>query len=579
MLFIHKLSKAFLVTSFITVSVCAQQVEDYSTGQKAIQDIMSHHETGIGVYNRKSLSCAETKNWYQDLNIPAIADYFGFKTILGRSFFIETLKNPLTAQSKEVILQRQQVIKALVENPELKKEVDEYIEKAKIAEQEIVKLFSEFYKGKNCPELKALAQIKQQNPDLYPWIESMTISPKGKKIALGISCLAAILYSGGVGINGYKIGSLIRKDGFNLKNVPTIVAHSFASVICSLFAGLTGYVIYKDIDAAIEKRSKLHAVNQLIVIAEKLDNFCTNFNIEMQFRISNITNDNGKELIKNLKHKRYVPKKKYLFDYAKVNTYLYAFYNQQQHLAEIFACIAEMDTYNAIATKIIESQDQANKFCFVNFIDEQNPVIRSVGFWNVLVAKPIVNDLHEDKHIILTGPNMGGKSTNIRSLLQNIGLAQAYGVAAAQTFESTFFDIIYSLINVSDDILNGLSLFATEVKRAQEVLERIKTLQPGQKFFFALDELFTGTNAEDGQTCAYEFIKRLLSFEGVQFIYATHFAKLTELEQESSHCINYKVDEPSKNADGKLVYPYTLSKGINQSRVALDLVREAQLFA
>ena len=188
------------------------------------------------------------------------------------------------------------------------------------------------------------------------------------------------------------------------------------------------------------------------------------------------------------------------------------------------------------------------------------------------------NNISESKHVILTGPNAGGKTTAIRALLQNIVLAQSFGVAAAEKWRMTMFDVIHSYLNISDDISQGLSLFASEVKRAQDILQRIKSLEPNKKFFFALDELFTGTVAEDGETCAYEFVKRISQFGGVQFIYATHFNKLKELGKDNAFCINYKVDAPTKNDEGKLVYPYTLSQGANESRVALDLAREANLF-
>ena len=161
---------------------------------------------------------------------------------------------------------------------------------------------------------------------------------------------------------------------------------------------------------------------------------------------------------------------------------------------------------------------------------------------------------------------------------QNIVLAQTFGIAAAQKFELTMFHVIHSYLNISDDILKGNSLFVSEIKRAQEILQKIKSLEPHKKFFFTLDELFTGTAAEDGQKCAYEFVKKLSEYQGVQFIYATHFDALKELGKNSTFCINYKVDAPTKNSEGKLVYPFTLSQGANEVNVALDIAREARLF-
>ncbi len=97
--------------------------------------------------------------------------------------------------------------------------------------------------------------------------------------------------------------------------------------------------------------------------------------------------------------------------------------------------------------------------------------------------------------------------------------------------------------------------------------------------FFALDELFTGTAAQEGEKCAYEFIKKIASYDQVLSIYATHFNLLKNLGKNNAALINYKVNAPIKNCDGRLVYPYTLSIGASDICVALDMARQANLFA
>ena len=246
-------------------------------------------------------------------------------------------------------------------------------------------------------------------------------------------------------------------------------------------------------------------------------------------------------------------------------------------MAEIFACIAELDAYNALATQILESKQKNNQFCFVRYLNNEQPVIKTKTFWNILIPNAVPSSLDANKQIILSGPNAGGKTTTIRAILQNIVLAQTFGIAAAESFELTIFDAIHSYLNISDDLLNGFSLFASEVKRAQDLLACIKNLGQKKKIFFALDELFTGTVAEDGETCAWEFVNKVAYYDRVHFIYATHFPKLKKLADTNQRCVNYKVDAPIKTQDG-LIYPYTLSPGASDSRVALDLAKQAGLF-
>lgn len=557
----------------IVFPISAQHIEDYASGRERVVSIMSHKETGVAAYNNKNVHCAETRNLSVDLDIPHIANFFGCKTTMGTSFLVETLTMPTSGQDKDSILaRRQHAIRMLVENPALKEEVERLLESAQQEEQEVIKMMSDFFMGKTCPELKSLELLKKQNPRLVSFYDFILLNPTGKTIFSAMSAFSCGFF--------WYLTCKMSQVTYQLAQVgsPYGQAAGYTGYY-ALLAGFYTYTHYKDYANASEKRSKLHSLNQLITIAERCEELCVQHAIANQFKMSDIQDAEGIKLVQQLKASRYEKKNTVFFMLPFVHTFLYKVYEQEKHLAEVFACIAEMDAYNAIANKIIESRSTKNKVCFVTFVESEKPQIRAEAFWNVLVKDAVCNTLSVENNIILTGPNAGGKTTAIRAILQNIVLAQTFGVAAAETCEMTMFDVIHSYLTISDDLLHGLSLFASEVKRAQEILEKIKTLDPNKKFFFALDELFTGTVAEDGEVCAYEFVKKIADFEGVQFIYATHFNKLKELGEDHAGCVNYKVDAPVKNADGKLIYPYTVNRGASQSRVALDIARAAHLFA
>jgi len=547
-------------------------IENYDSGRVRIANIMSNEETGIAAYNKKNIRYAETQNLDKDLNVEQIAEFFGCKTVIGKSFITETLKYPVTSQDRDSVLaNRQNAIKALVENPDLKKEVEQFLTMAQQHEQEVIKLMSEYFMGKTCPELTQLELLKKQNSKMYPFVKFLTLNPTVKMVGSVVNFFGLA--------QGLVFTPLFGKAAYDCFQKGLMYQKLAGwTFYMGLSTAMIAYQVHLDCSTGSEKRLKMYSLNQMIDIAEKIEKLITEYGMKNQFNMSEIKDAQGVELIKGLQHGRYQDKHTKVFLTPLVHTFLYKVYQQEKHLAQMFACIAEMDAYNAIATKIIESKNEKNKFCFVTFVENEKPTINAESFWNVLVKDPISSNMSESKNVILTGPNAGGKTTTIRAILQNIVLGQSFGVAAAASFEVTMFDVIYSYLNISDDLLNGLSLFASEVKRAQDVLQRIKTLEPHKKFFFALDELFTGTVAEDGEFCAYNFIKRIATFEGIQFIYATHFAKLKELGKDNELCINYKVDAPTKNANNKLVYPFTLSQGANEARVALDLAREANLF-
>lgn len=555
-----------LFVSFLPAIAKQAVVEDYTSGQKSIANIMSGPETALLDDNK-----AESLNLEKDLNTDAIAATFPCQTVVGQTFLKESLKSPVKPEQVDVVLKRQSAIKTLVENPELKKEVDALLAKAKIEEQEVIKLFSDCFKNSKCPELLALETIKKQNPGMYPVINFLNTNCVGKYASLALVSAAS----------AWEVKTLKALIPICYSLAKDKLPYNGLAIAAALNATMLSFNVYttgKDYLNNYDKRQKIHSLNQMVQIADRFEELCKNYSIQNVFNISQVDKE-AAGLEKELRSGRYKHKNTIFFQTPLVHSFLYKLYEKQMKLASVFACIAELDAYNAIATKILESKNNNNKFCFVNFIDDKDPKIVSKGFWNVLVEKPVVNDIAEDKHVILTGPNAGGKTTSIRSILQNIILGQTYGVAAAEKFDFTMFDVIHSYLNVSDDLIAGLSLFKSEVKRAQDVLQRIKSLEEGEKYFFALDELFTGTAAEDGEVCAYEFIKRISEFKGVQFIYATHFDKLKQLGKDNDKCENYKVNAPIKDANGKLVYPFTLSQGANEARVALDIAKEANLFA
>lgn len=569
---------------FMVSSLWAAQptLETDDSGKQHILALMSHAEAKVHVAGDKS-DYAKTQNVAQDLGIADITKFFGCKTEVGNWYLQETLSKPCKMVDG-LVAQRQAWIRMLVENPELKQQIDTLLDQAREHEQEVMVLLSDFFKGRTCPELKQLELAKEKHPWLHPFNKFCVHSSIIRSLGFVQQCLT----QGAVLFGLYKIAenyASIKEALPELKEVwqnMKLEHKAVVSIYGCIYAALEGwlvYTLYKDCATAAEKRTKIHALNQLMNISVEMETLAANAGLSLQNTFSAQIQKDTSGVLNGVKANRYTHKKSYLFAVPLVHTFLYNLYEQEHQLAPLFASIAEMDAYNAIATKILESQAHHNKFCFATFIDAEKPGIETIGFWNVLVKKPVVNSIAESHNIILTGPNAGGKTTSIRALLQNIILAQTYGVAAAEQFACTPFEVIHSYLNISDDLINGLSLFASEVKRAQGIVETIKNLQPGEKYFCALDELFTGTVAEDGETCAYQFVKRIVQCDHAFFIYATHFSKLTTLEANAIGCINYKVDAPHKDDRGKLVYPYTLSRGINDARVALDLAGEANLFA
>ncbi len=588
---------------FSTLVFLSSLINADESGKARLKAIMHNKTTGF-TQSVTDQGIVRSENIAKDLNISAIADCFPTKTSFGRLFLDEALSKPRTgAVLQSVIVPRQQAIKALVENPTLMAEVNTLLERVHLEEQHIMTLLSDSCMHTKCPEYTRLIQRREAQSWFYPFDKFITLNKPfnltffvmntcvttAATIKLGVWMTQWIKYYSIpmpkmdysiASDTAYEIASNNYRAALNNYESMLHARSAVASKIKTWGTQVSGllYNYCKEYATSLEKQRLLCSMYTLVESAEKLNTLCAEHGIKPHYNLAQIIDQLGKELIDSFKHGRYKDKKSYFIMKPLVDIQLHDMYDRQNQLAQLFITIGEMDTYHAIATRFVEQQHAHNKFCFAGYInDTPRPVIQTQGFWNILVKKPVVNDFCESRNVMLTGPNAGGKTTSIRAIVQNIILAQTFGVAAAEQFACTPFDVIHSYLNISDDIQNGLSLFASEIKRAQEIVHTIQTLQPHERYFFALDELFTSTVAEDGEQCAYEFIKELQSYNNTLFMYATHFNKVKELENESAAFVNYKIDDPAILVDGTLQYPFTISKGASRARFALHIARQAGL--
>ena len=166
--------------------------------------------------------------------------------------------------------------------------------------------------------------------------------------------------------------------------------------------------------------------------------------------------------------------------------------------------------------------------------------------------------------VIVTGPNMAGKSTFLRSVGVNIALAFAGAPVCASRFRISPIKL-FSSMQTSDSLDKHLSLFYAELQRLKKILDGISGKLP---VFFLIDEMLKGTNALDRQKGAIAMVKQLTG-SGANGIVATHDLELTKLE--GPHISNYHFDGYIEG--DKLLFDYLLKKGTCKSFNALVLMK------
>ena len=206
-------------------------------------------------------------------------------------------------------------------------------------------------------------------------------------------------------------------------------------------------------------------------------------------------------------------------------------------------------------------------------INDDNMVIEAKALGHPLIpeAKRINNDFSIDKKnfIIITGANMAGKSTFLRTLSLNIVLANAGLPASAKEFNYSPIKLITSM-RTSDSLQKEESYFFSELKRLKFIVDNIKT----EKYFIILDEILKGTNSKDKEMGSKKFVEKLVA-SGSTGIIATHDLGLCEIYKRFPQVINNYFDAEIINDE--LYFDYKFKDGICQNMNASFLLKKMEI--
>jgi hypothetical protein len=196
---------------------------------------------------------------------------------------------------------------------------------------------------------------------------------------------------------------------------------------------------------------------------------------------------------------------------------------------------------------------------------------RSIGHPLIPKAENVRNDVslpHKGNVLIVTGPNMSGKTTFLKTLGVNIVLAMAGGPVCAQQLALSPLRL-YTSMKVTDSLDKKLSLFYAELQRLKMIMDAILGKEP---VFYLIDEMLKGTNESDRHKGAIALIKQLVE-NVADGVLATHDLELTKLEQDFAETIsNYHFDGYIEG--DKLLFDYKLKIGVCQSSNALELMKK-----
>ncbi len=242
-------------------------------------------------------------------------------------------------------------------------------------------------------------------------------------------------------------------------------------------------------------------------------------------------------------------------------------YQYKVHMYDLLDFYAQLDAWWSMAEAV-----EQYRLVFPEFIEGQQPVVSCKGLYHVLLTKPVAYDVDlnpENNFLFLTGANMAGKSTFIKSMGIGIFLAHVGMGVPAEKMRLTFFDGLLSNINVVDNVVKGESYFYNEVQRIKTTVTRINN---GKKWLILIDELFKGTNVQDAMKCSSTVIEGLLKIKNSLFILSTHLYEIGE-ELKKYPNISFRYFETTVTGE-QLAFSYQLKEGISNDRLGYLILKK-----
>lgn len=219
---------------------------------------------------------------------------------------------------------------------------------------------------------------------------------------------------------------------------------------------------------------------------------------------------------------------------------------------------AEIDALLSFAIIAVE-----NKYCrptlndkgVVKFTDLRHPVIeRRLSLGESYIPSDVALDNKDHQILLISGPNMSGKSALLRSVALATLMAQCGSFVAAKTADIMIADRIFTRVGASDNISSGESTFMVEMLETANILNNIT-----DRSLVILDEIGRGTSTYDGISIAWAIVEHIHSSCMAKVMFATHYHELGEMERQFPRVKNYHIEV--REVDQRIIFLRKLSRG------------------
>lgn len=220
------------------------------------------------------------------------------------------------------------------------------------------------------------------------------------------------------------------------------------------------------------------------------------------------------------------------------------------------------------ADRFTYNRPEMTKDCVIDIKEGRHPVVERMPTCPEFVPNDLYMNDTTDKTLIITGPNMSGKSTYMRQAALITIMAHIGSFVPAQSATIGITDKIFTRIGATDDLAGGKSTFMMEMSELAYILENAT-----DKSLLILDEIGRGTSTFDGLSIAWAVIEYLNETRALRTLFSTHYHELTVLEDKLSGVRNYFISAIKKDKD--IVFLRKVKRGAAKESYGIEVARLA----
>jgi len=241
-----------------------------------------------------------------------------------------------------------------------------------------------------------------------------------------------------------------------------------------------------------------------------------------------------------------------------------------QHNAEL---IAELDVYLSLAKTALEkryARPEVSESAHIHIVEGRHPVVEELMQCGRFVPNDTVLNPGSEQILVITGPNMAGKSTYLRQVALIVLMAHIGSFVPAKKAEIGLVDRIFTRVGAQDNLVGGQSTFMVEMNETAAIVNAAT-----ERSLIVMDEIGRGTSTFDGVSIAWAVAEFIHDHIGARTLFATHYHELTELADLLPRAKNYNV--AVREWGDRIVFLYKIVPGATEHSYGIEVAKLAGL--